>query len=304
MPSKTLELYQRHLLHQIPADLPSAVQYEVVLGSLAYGVEQNTSDMDVYGFFMPRRAQVFPHEHGYITGFDDPPAVPEQWQQHRVMDAQALGGAGRQYDLTLYSVIKYFKLLSLCNPNIIDSLFAPAHCILHESEIGKRLRQQRKIFLHKGCWATFKGYAYRQLHKLKTKQPEGKRQALVEQFGYDVKFAYHIVRLLDECEQLLVEQDLHLAQNAEQLKSVRRGEWSLEQLENYFREKERLLEQAYIQSQLPAQPDLSAIKTLLLEVLETYYGSATRAQQEGVGLAEAKAALAQIQVILDGVKQS
>lgn len=303
MASKTLYLHHQGLLRNIPAQVPAGIQYEALLGSLAYGVEQDVSDMDLYGFFMPSREQVFPHEQGYISGFDEPPEILEQWHQHQIIDADAMGGRGRTYDLTLYSVVKYFKLLSLCNPNIIDSLFVPANCVLYQSEIAQRLRQQRAIFLHKGCWATFKGYAYRQLHKLKTKEPQGKRQELVRKFGYDVKFAYHIVRLLNECEQLLIEGNLDLAKNAEQLKSIRRGEWTLGQLETYFHDKEQLLEQAYVHSPLPAQPDLPAIKNLLVEVLEIHYGSADKAQREGLDTTQAYAALVQIQTILDSVKR-
>ena len=39
------------------------------------------------------------------------------------------------------------------------------------------------------------------MHKMRTKEPEGKRRAIIEEFGFDVKFAYHVVRLLNEVEQ-------------------------------------------------------------------------------------------------------
>ena len=56
--------------------------------------------------------------------------------------------------------------------------------------------------------------------------------------GYSTKFMYHVVRLLSECEQILVEGDINLQKNNEQLKSIRRGEWTLEQVEQLFDDKE------------------------------------------------------------------
>jgi hypothetical protein len=159
------------------------------------------------------------------------------------------------------------------NPNIIDSLYVPDSCVLYSTPIADRIRENRKMFLHKGCWATFKGYAYGQMHKIRTKKPEGKRKPIVEQFGYDVKFAYHVVRLLNEVEQLLVEENLDLTKNSEQLKSIRRGEWSLEKLEEYFARKEADLESFYLKSNLPDLPRVDAVRNLLMECLEQQFGS-------------------------------
>ena len=93
--------------------------------------------------------------------------------------------------------------------------------------------------------------------------------------NYDVKLAYHVVRLLNEVEQILVEQNLDLERNREQLKDIRAGNWTLEQIEQYFNDKEKLLEEVYLKSTLPYGPDEDAIKQLLLDCLEQHYGSLT-----------------------------
>lgn len=94
---------------------------------------------------------------------------------------------------------------------------------------------------------------------------------------YDVKYAYHLVRLLNEVEQILVEGDLDLQRNREQLKDIRRGEWSLDQIERYFESKERILEAAYASSTLPHSPDEVKIKELLINCLEMHYGDMSSA---------------------------
>lgn len=265
-------LYRQGLVRSAPAFLLNNVQYEVVMGSLAYGVADDDSDMDVYGFAMPPKDDLFPHLRGEIAGFDDLQPRFTHFQQHKIVDAQALGGQGREYDLTLYSISRYFRLLTDNNPNIIDSLFVPRHCVLHCTNIADMVREKRQIFLHKGVWSKFKGYAYGQMHKIRTKQSEGQRRELVAQYGYDVKFAYHVVRLLNEVEQLLLEGDIDLMRHKEQLRAIRRGEWTLDALEEHFSKKERALEALYLNSNLPALPDMMAIRELLFNCLEQHYG--------------------------------
>ena len=243
------------------------------MGSVAYGVSNDSSDMDIYGFSIPPKDVIFPSLRGEILGFDAYEVQFSQYQRHHILDESALSGKGRVYDMTIYSIVKFFRLLMENNPNIIDSLYVAENCVLFSSPIADHIRANRQLFLHKGCWAKFKGYAYSQMHKIRTKNPEGKRKSLVDEYGYDVKFAYHVVRLLNEVEQLLVEQTLDLKRNAEQLKAIRRGEWSLNKLESYFERKESDLESYYLNSKLPEIPNVDAIRQLLIDCLEQHFGS-------------------------------
>jgi predicted nucleotidyltransferase len=271
MPSVTQQLADRGLIRP-PKFLPTNVMYETLMGSIAYGVSTDNSDRDVYGFCIPPKDVVFPHLAGEVMGFGTPGPRFDQFQQHHVQDADALGGKGCEYDVSIYSIVRYFSLCMDCNPNMIDSLFTPQDCVLQITKVGNMVREARHQFLHKGCWHKFKGYAYAQLHKLRTKDPIGKRRELIDQFGFDVKFAYHTVRLLSECEQMLMEGDLDLRRNHEQLKAIRRGELSEADIMAWVTDKERQLESLYVRSTLPAVPDEARIKTLLLNCLEEHYG--------------------------------
>lgn len=275
-------LAKQRLIHP-PAWLEDNVHYLTIMGSMAYGVADtngdDSSDMDVYGFCIPPKEVVFPHLGGAIWGFGKykegmPQSHFGQYQQHNIHDPSARGGKGRDYDLTVYNIVKFFQLCLENNPNMIDSLFTPEVCVLHATRVGHLVREHRKLFLHQGVCDKFKGYAYAQVHKLQTKDPEPgtKRAALRETFGYDVKFAYHTVRLLNEAEQLLLEGDLDLQRNREMLKSIRRGEWTLEQVMSYFEQKRIDLEAARTKSALPPVPNESAIRDLLLRCLEMHYG--------------------------------
>jgi len=275
------DLVEKNLIKP-PDWLPSNCHYLTIMGSTAYGVSSDTSDMDIYGFAIPRKETVFPHlsgvifvpiKQGFQIGFGDEPEIFPQWIEHGVVDESALGGKGREYDFTIFNIVRYFDLLMDNNPNIIDSLFTPLECVLHSTYVGNLIRENREVFLHRGCYQNFKQYAYSQLHKMTSKKPTGKRKKIREKFGFDVKFGYHLVRLLNEVEQLLVTGTMDLRHNNEQLKAIRRGEMPEAEVRKWASDKERQLEALYSKCELPAKPRKEEIKKLLLECLDYHYGS-------------------------------
>ena len=301
-------------LIQPPSFLKNSIQYEVTIGSVAYGVSENTSDVDLYGFCIPSKEIVYPHLKGVIFGFDQNYHKFVQFQAHHVKDKEER----KVYDIVIYNIVKYFRLCANGNPNMIDSLFVPRRCITHISQLGDIVRENRHLFLSKKCWHTHKGYAFSQLAKMKSKQnlgvqlrrfedeyglnhtdtfgavinieddddkfkyhqllkklseSPGTRHQKIREIGYDVKFGYHVVRLLNQVEQILVEQDLDLERNREQLKAIRRGDLTCVEIESYFTQKERQLEKVYSESKLRHKPAEVEIKELLVNCLEQYFGT-------------------------------
>lgn len=282
-----------------PRWLGPNVIYEAMGGSVSYGVSSDTSDVDLWAIAIPQKEDLFPHLKGEIPGFGRQHQRFESYHEHHIKDADALGGKGREYDITVYSIVKFFQLAMDNNPNIIDMLFVPSECILYTTPIGVILRENRRLFLHKGAWHKFKGYSYSQLNKIANKNPVGKRIELVEKHGYDTKFAYHVVRLLLEVEQIMVECDLDLQRNREQLKSIRRGEWTEADIRKWAAEKEATLEKVYHDSKLRYSPDEAAIKAVLLNCLEQHYGNLSDCV---VSVDAAVVALRNIQAELERVK--
>ncbi len=329
MTSRFQSLLEKGLLKTPPKALKNNIHYEVITGSTAYGVSQNDSDIDLIGFGIPPKEIIFPHLAGHIEGFNNPKNKFEQFQQHHIIDKSARAGKGVEYDITIYSIVKFFRLCMENNPNMVDTLFVPRNCVVHATEVGNLVRENRMLFLHKGSWHKFKGYAYSQLHKMQNKKlkvildleehleitdeqahavyssigsddlpavVEGiqtldyivlneylnkvrdlgqisKRRDSIKKHGYDVKFAYHVVRLLGEVEQILTTGDLNLQRDAELLKSIRRGEWSVEKITEYFDVQEKILEGVYASSELRNRPDEIAIQALLMNCLESHYGN-------------------------------
>ncbi len=179
--SSVIERLRREGLIRPPTWLTGNVRYESMMGSHCYGVATQDSDYDMVGWCVPPKDMIFPHLGGHIQGFGRQVQKFTCYEQHRVYDKVNQ----RTYDLTCYNIVHYFRLCMDNNPNMLDSLFVPRDCITHSSQIAEMVRVKRHLFLHKGAWHKFKGYAYSQLHKMDNKEPVGKRKATVEKYGYD-----------------------------------------------------------------------------------------------------------------------
>lgn len=359
------DLQQRQLLRKHPPSwMVDSVQYLTMMGSVAYGVADVGSDIDIYGFCIPPKRIVFPHIQGWVPGFENQPEVFDQWQEHHIQDVNAAGGSGREYDFSVYNIVKYFTLVMDNNPNMVDSLFTPERCVLWQTPLAVHVRENRHIFLSKKAWYTFKGYAWQQRTKMRNRSrevlvnflggfgidyrdfngeltaahvkdyldgkrveafevignplsgvnkqslsklnellfdaernlPDGERAPAIERWGFDLKFAYHLVRLVFEVEQILEEGDLDITRSRETLKAIRAGEWTEKQISEFFENKLSGLEKLYDNSTLRNRPDKDAVKRLLLECLEMHYGSLENCV---VKENEAVRALQEIQDILD-----
>jgi len=274
MPTILQTLEAAKLIHP-PAWLSTNVCYLTQAGSVAYGTNTADSDVDVYGVCIPPRDMVFPHLAGAVPGFDKVQNF-DQFQAHHIKDPS---GKDKEYDFQVFGIVKFFRLLMENNPNVIDAIYTPQFCVMQLTRVGEMIRQRRDLFLHKGSWWKFKGYAYSQLHKMTTKNPkEGSvREGIRNEFGFDVKFAAHVVRLLYEVEMILGEGTLDLQRNREHLKSIRRGEIPEADIRKWASEKETHLERLYESSSLRKFPDEPAVKQLLLDCLEHHFGDLSTA---------------------------
>lgn len=252
----------------------SNTDYEVIMGSHAYGLNKDDSDFDVYSVVMPKHEDIFPYNYKTaLYGFGPVPNVFKSYQNHHIADPN---GKAREYDVTIYSIVKYFNMAMDASPNIIDSLFVPENCILNITEIGKMIRDNRKLFVSKKIKHTYLGYAYQQMKNAQNRQPTGKRLAIIEQYGWDVKYLYHVRRLVQFAEQLMLTGELNTVKDNEVLKCIRQGLVSPEDVFSWMKEKETYLEKLYETSTIQHMPDQAAIHKLLLNCVEHKYGSIER----------------------------
>ncbi len=110
--------------------------------------------------------------------------------------------------------------------------------------------------------------SFRQYTEWKAKR-NPKRAAIEAKYGYDCKHASHLVRLLRMCRELLAEHVLRVRRpDADELRAIRDGAWSYNELVAHAdAENEELLALAE-QSTLPRAPDSTALNALCVEMTE------------------------------------
>jgi len=272
MESKLIKANEHGLLNSPPPFTLTGLQFECVMGSRSYGTSNESSDWDMVGWCIPPEPYLYPGLHGEIVGFGTQLPRFEQYQQQKVFIGDV------EHDITIYGIAKYMNLCMQNNPNIIETLFSTDEKTNFETEIAKTLRANVHLFVHKGAWHRFKGYAYSQLDKMDKMDPKAgsKRKALVEKYGFDTKFGAHVVRLLFEIEELLNTGRITLDRNAKVISEVRHGEWSVDRIRKHFHAKEIELQGLYETTDLQWGPDEKGIKQLLIDILEQHYGYAGR----------------------------
>lgn len=180
-------------------------------GSELHGAKmKGTDDHDVYGVYVEPPDKVL--------GLDS--------DEHFVWStagAERRNGPG-DIDVCLYGLRKFAGLACKGNPSVLHFLFAPN--LTRQHETWQHLLDRRRDFLAKSHWKQFVGYANAQLARMggersrKVNRPE-----LVLEYGFDTKFAMHVIRILIECEELLNTAWITLpSPEKDLLISIRKGE--------------------------------------------------------------------------------
>ena len=100
----------------------------------------------------------------------------------------------------------------------------------------------------------------------------GHRTTHLEQYGYDVKFAYHLFRLFDEAEELLTTGKITFpCKNKEFYKKIRNGEFTLEYLLDKSADLDCKIKEIANKSTLRDKPDFKAIDELQQEIYLVYW---------------------------------
>lgn len=103
-----------------------------------------------------------------------------------------------------------------------------------------------------------------------------KRKAMVRKYQYDVKNAAHLIRLLTMGREFLETGELHVYRHhdAEMLKAIKQGEWTLAEVKVEAERLFALIREAETHSTLPKQPLESEANRVLLYVHQNILGIA------------------------------
>lgn len=103
----------------------------------------------------------------------------------------------------------------------------------------------------------------------KTRNP--KRAADEEKFGFDLKHAYHLVRLMRMAKEILTTGKVIVKRpDREELLTIRAGAWTYDQLIDYATNLEKEINEIYLTSSvLPHKPDLNYLDEVCIKLIES-----------------------------------
>lgn len=182
-------------------------------------------------------------------------------------------------DLIVYSLRKWMRLALRGNPTVLLPLFVPDSEVVEIDEHGRHLRANPELVLSRLVGERFVGYLRSQRDQLlgRKSTKHTNRPELVERFGFDTKFAYHMVRLGVQGVELLSEGRVTLPMPENWrgwLRELRRGEHSRKEALAAADELEARLVALIDTSILPPQPDRAAADRWLISVHRSMWDKA------------------------------
>ena len=174
-------------------------------------------------------------------------------------------------DVCLYSLNKWAHLAAKGNPSVLHFMFAQPE---FQTFAWAQLWMKRDAFLAKSHLNQFLGYANAQLQRLFNQrgQKDCHRPFLEEQYGYDTKYAMHIIRLLGEAKELLETGTITMPRpNVEELRAIRMGKYELNELRGWVDQLEREALAAKGKSTLPEKVDRKAISRLIAAAYRNHW---------------------------------
>jgi uncharacterized protein len=208
------------------------VIYQCVVGSQAYGLSREGSDIDRRGVYLP------PADLDWSLY-----GLPEQLEFRETEEC--------------YWEFKKFLILGLkANPNVLECLYTPI--VEKSSEIGDALRARREIFLSKLVYQTYNGYVMSQFKRLE--------QDLRSQGEIKWKHAMHLIRLLLQGITILRSADLpvHVSEHRDSLLAIRDGREAWSSINEWRLSLHREFDEALRSTTLPDAPNYAEVDRLLL----------------------------------------
>ena len=212
-------------------DLYDCVILRVVAGSTAFGLDQEGSDIDRRGVYLPPADL-----HWSLDG------VPEQLENDN--------------EEVYWEIEKFIRMALKANPNVLETLYSPL--VETVTPIGEELRAVRGIFLSKQVHQTFSAYARSQFQKID--------QDVRNRGEVRWKHVMHLVRLLLSGVTVLREGyvPVRVERYREELLAIRRGEMAWREIDRWRLSLHEEMDAALAVSVLPEEPDRARANTFLV----------------------------------------
>lgn len=231
---------------------------EAVVGSTVHGtsVKDGLEDLDLMAVVI--------EDQRLFAGFN----AQDTWvSRTKPMGVRSEAG---DVDWTAYGLRKYLNLALKGNPSILLMLFVPDFHIREITDEGRELRELAPDIVSKQAYMPFRGYMRQQHERLLglRGQRNVTRPELVDAYGYDTKYAGHVVRLGLQGEELLLTGRLSLPMQEQQRElcvKVRTGGYSLAEVSTLIIDVEKRLDAASANCKLADRPNTAKVERWMLD---------------------------------------
>lgn len=240
---------------------PEEIIHAFIGGSALHGAKMDgTDDLDIYGVFVEPPDK--------ILGLDK--------DEHFVWSTAGPGRNGPEdVDVCLYGLRKWAGLACKGNPSVLHFLFAGnLYPVDRKANTWQHLTDRKRDFLAKSHYKQFLGYAQAQLARMvgersrKVNRPE-----LVLEYGFDTKFAMHVIRILVECEELLATGWISLpSPEKDMLIEIRKGQRTQEWvMKDALQRIGHIEELARTSNALPEEIDRQLVSSLIASLYREHW---------------------------------
>lgn len=220
------------------------LHYLCVAGSYSYGINTETSDLDIRGWYFPEKAD--------LLGLRDKRESVKTFAEN---------------DITLFSFHKFIQQLTQCNPNSVEWIGVRPEFQLYVSPIAKYIIDHPEMFLSKRVFHTFSGYAHSMLKQIESGDITHRNRKSAEKLG---KHMVHLIRLYYTGINILEtgRVDVYLENQRELLLAIRRGELPVDKIYELRNTLLKKLQVAYDNSVLPNQLNFDAVNNWVVKTTE------------------------------------
>lgn len=184
-------------------------------------------------------------------------------------------------DRTVYSLRKWCRLALAGNPTVMLLLHVPNDDCTIIEQPGRELRENKQWFASQRAGRSYLGYMQRQRDRMTGERGQMRvnRPELIEQHGFDTKYAGHVLRLGYQGIEFLEDGRLTLPMRPavrQRVLDVRNGHVSFQDVLAEADELQRRIETLIQSSPLPEHPDHDAVNAYLARAYRTWWDGNSR----------------------------
>lgn len=213
-------------------DLYEYVEYKCIVGSRAYGLDHEGSDVDLRGFYL---APADLHWSMY--------GVPEQLERP-------------DSDECYWELEKFLRLALKANPNVLECLYTPL--VEVRSPLADELLSIRETFLSRMIYQTYNRYVMSQFKNMSRRRAKGQEPK--------PKHAMHLIRLMLSGLTILHEGfvPVDVTADRDRLLAIKHQELTWDEVDSWRIDLHRAYDEALETTSLPERPDYERANAFLL----------------------------------------